>query len=155
MSLDSVRAELARLAPELSIIDEGRSTATVLEAAEVHGVEPDQIAKTLCVDVGGRIVLVVMAGTARLDNRRAREALGGKPRFLGPEAVLEATSHPVGGVCPFGLPAPLPVYCDESLQAFEEIIPAAGSITASVRMTPQRLVDLTGGLWVHVRQDVK
>ncbi|GBR16324.1 MULTISPECIES: YbaK/EbsC family protein [Asaia] len=155
MSLDSVRDELARLAPELAIIDDGLSTATVLEAAEVHKVAPDQIAKTLCVDTGGRIVLVVMAGTARLDNRRAREALGGKPRFLGPEAVLEVTSHPVGGVCPFGLPAPLPVYCDESLLQFEEIIPAAGSITASVRMTPLKLAELTKGVWVHVRQDEK
>lgn len=152
MSLESVRAELARLAPDLTIVDDGRSTATVLEAAAVHGVAPDQIAKTLCVEAGGRIALVVMAGTAKLDNRRAREVLGGKPRFLGAEAVMDATSHPVGGVCPFGLPSPLPIYCDLSLQAFGEIIPAAGAVTASIRLSPSRLIALTGGVWVNVRQ---
>lgn len=153
MSLESVTRDLALRAPDLTIIRQDASTATVQEAAAVHGVAPDQIAKTLCVDVGNRIVMVVMAGTARLDNKRARAALGGKPRFLGPEAVLEATTHPVGGVCPFGLPSPLPVYCDESLLRFEMIIPAAGDINASVILTPRRLHELTQGIWVHVRQD--
>ena len=48
--------------------------------------------------------------------------------------VVEATSHPVGGVCPFGLPAPLPVYCDVSLREFDEVVPAAGATNAAVRL---------------------
>jgi prolyl-tRNA editing enzyme YbaK/EbsC (Cys-tRNA(Pro) deacylase) len=64
--------------------------------------------------------------------------------------VLSATSHPVGGVCPFGLTAPLTVYCDVSLQAFEEVVPAAGATNAAVRLSPSRLAELTAAEWVDV-----
>jgi len=154
MSLESVKADLAQRAPDLSVIVTSSSTATVEEAAATHGVEPDQIAKTLGVKVGSgsnaRTVLVVMAGTKRLDNRLTKEALGGRPRFLNGEEVLALTSHPPGGVCPFGLPEPLPVYCDDSLRAFEQIIPAGGATNASVVLTPQRLAELTSATWVRV-----
>ena len=52
--------------------------------------------------------------------------------MLGPEDVLRLTSHAVGGVCPFGLPAPLTIYCDVSLKIYDEVIPAGGSTHASV-----------------------
>ena len=82
MSLDSVRADLAAKAPDLTITVTEQSSATVALAAEALGVEPGQIAKTLSVRVGERVVLVVTKGTARLDNKKAREALGGgcRPR---------------------------------------------------------------------------
>ncbi|GAP23176.1 YbaK/EbsC family protein [Gluconobacter sp. NFX36] len=154
MSLESVKADLATRAPDLSVVVTSSSTATVEEAAATHGVEPDQIAKTLGVKVGSgpnaRTVLVVMAGTKRLDNRLTKETLGGRPRFLNGEEVLALTSHPPGGVCPFGLPEPLPVYCDDSLRAFEQIIPAGGATNASVILTPQRLAELTSATWVKV-----
>jgi prolyl-tRNA editing enzyme YbaK/EbsC (Cys-tRNA(Pro) deacylase) len=62
------------------------------------------------------------------------------------------TSHPVGGVCPFGLPQPLPIYCDRSLERFEEVVPAAGATNAAVRLSPRRLAELTGAEWVDVCQ---
>jgi len=152
VSPDSVRAELAVKAPDLEIVSGKESTATVEEAASVHGVAPGQIAKTLCVQVGERVVLVVLPGTGRLDNKRTKAALGGKPRFLDAETVMARTSHPVGGVCPFGLPEVLPVYCDVGLRAFETVIPAAGAVNASVILTPERLGELTGAEWVDVVQ---
>ena len=54
------------------------------------------------------------------------------------------------GVCPFGLPSALPVYCDVSLRAFGEVVPAAGSINSAVRITPARMVELTRAEWVDV-----
>jgi prolyl-tRNA editing enzyme YbaK/EbsC (Cys-tRNA(Pro) deacylase) len=117
------------------------------------GVEPGQIAKTLSVRVGDRVVLVVTKGTARLDNKKARDALGGKPRMLGADEVVALTGHPVGGVCPFGLATPLQVYCDVSLKEFAEVWPAAGSVNSSVRMSPARMAELTGASWVDVCQE--
>jgi len=152
MSLESVRADLAAKAPDLVITVTDKSSATVVLAAEALGVEPGQIAKTLSVRVGDRVVLVVTKGTARLDNKKAREALGGKPRMLGAEEVVALTGHPVGGVCPFGLATPLQVYCDVSLQEYAEVWPAAGSINSSVRVTPARMAELTGATWVDVAQ---
>ncbi|MGN6124469.1 MAG: YbaK/EbsC family protein [Sphingomonas oligoaromativorans] len=150
MSLDSVRAFLAGKAPDIAIIDQGASTATVSEAAQALGVEPGQIAKTLSIRIGDAVMLIVARGDARLDNRKTKDILGGRPRMLGTEDVEALTGHPVGGVCPFGLATPLPVYCDISLKDFGEVYPAAGSRTSSVRLTPDRLAELVGATWVDV-----
>ncbi|MEA3003752.1 MAG: hypothetical protein QOH81_2540 [Sphingomonadales bacterium] len=150
MSLESVRAWLAEHAPDLAIVDNGMSTATVAEAAQALGVEPARIAKTLAVRVRDETFLLVTRGDARLDNAKTKAAFGGRPRMLGPEEILAATGHPVGGVCPFGLASPLPVYCDLSLRDYDEVFPAAGSLTSSVRVTPERLASLVARGWVDV-----
>ncbi|MFD1105042.1 YbaK/EbsC family protein [Sphingobium olei] len=150
MSEESVRAFLADHAPDIAIIDQGVSTATVADAAAALGVEPARIAKTLSLRIGEQVVLLCARGDARLSNGKAKAALGAKPRMLGGHEVEEITGHPVGGVCPFGLATPLPVYCDISLQAFETVFPAAGSRTASVELTPDRLAALTGAQWVDI-----
>lgn len=150
MSLESVRADLAARAPDLAILEHEGSTATVAAAAAAHGVAPGRIAKTLSLRVGGRVLLLVVRGDARLDNRKAKDTFGGKASMLGGDEVEAATGHPVGGVCPFGLPEPLPIYLDVSLRAFDEVIPAAGSRSSSIRIAPDRLAALTGGAWVDV-----
>ena len=153
MSLESVRAFFAEKAPDIAIIELDTSTATVALAAEAHGVEPGRIAKTLSLRVGERTVLVVARGDARLDNRKLKEALGGKAKMLGAEEVVELTGHPVGGVCPFGLASPLPVYCDVSLRAFDEVLPAAGALHSAVRIASERLASLVEADWVDVCQE--
>ena len=150
MSFESVRAWLAEHAPELPIIEVAESTATVATAAAALGVEPGRIAKTLAVRVDGTNFLVVARGDARLDNARTKAEFGGRPRMLGPEETLALTGHPVGGVCPFGLAMPLPVYLDRSLQPFDIVYPAAGSLNSSVEVTPERLFELVAERWVDV-----
>lgn len=147
MSLDTVRADLRERAPDLTVMVTPDSTATVELAAAVHGVAPGQIAKTLAIRVGDREFLLVTRGDARLNNQKAKAAFGGRPRMLGAEDVLRLTSHAVGGVCPFGLPAPLTIYCDVSLRIYDEVIPAGGDTHASVRLPLSRLAELCGGQW--------
>lgn len=150
MSLASVRAFFAEKAPDIAVLELETRTATVAEAAAAHGVAPAQIAKTLSLRVGEQLVLLVTRGDARLDNRKAKAVLGGKVRMLDLAEVEAATGHPVGGVCPFGLIAPLPVYCDVSLKAFDEVVPAAGSTHSAVRIAPERMAALTAAAWVDV-----
>ena len=152
MSLESVRAFFAANAPDIAIVETVGSSSTVILAAEAHGVEPAQIAKTICLRVGDRTMLIVASGTARLDNRKFKDTFGGKGRMLDAEEVLAVTSHPVGGVCPFGLPAPLPIYCDISLKQFGEVVPAAGSTNSAVHIPTERLVEITRAEWVDVCQ---
>ena len=152
MSLESVRAYFAQHAPDIEIIVTEASSATVMLAAEAHGVQPEQIAKTICLRVGDRIMLIVAKGTARLDNRKFKDRFGGKARMLDADEVVAATSHPVGGVCPFGLPSPLPIYCDVSLRPFDEVVPAAGATNAAVRISPERMATLTKAEWIDVCQ---
>lgn len=70
--------------------------------------------------------------------------------MLPPEEVTAITGHPVGGVCPFGLATPLPVYFDVQLKAFEEVVPAAGSTHSAMRINPLRMADLVDAEWVDV-----
>ena len=150
MSAESVLAWLAEHAPDLALIEHSRSTATVAEAAEVIGVAPGRIAKTLALRVADEIILLVTRGDARLDNALCKAELGGRPRMLDAEATLAATGHAVGGVCPFGLATQLPIVADRSLLAYPTVFPAAGSLTSSVEIAPQRLAELIGARWVTI-----
>lgn len=150
MSLESVRAFLAAYAPDLNVLEQPESTATVAQAAAGHGVDPAQIAKTLALRVGAQVLLLVTRGDARLDNQKAKACFGGRVKMLPGEEVIALTGHPVGGVCPFGLSTALPVYCDISLQAFAEVLPAAGSINSAIRISPMRMAELVQATWVDV-----
>lgn len=150
MTVETVRAFLAAAAPDIQIVELAASTATVELAAAGHGVAPAQIAKTLSLKIKDRVVLVVTCGDARLNNKKIKEALGGKAKMLASDEVAALTGHPVGGVCPFGLATPLPVYCDVSLKTFDEVIPAAGSTNSALRIAPLRMAELVKAEWVDV-----
>lgn len=150
MSLQTVRQFFADRAPDIEIIELNQSTATVALAAAAHNVAPGQIAKTLSLKVKDEVILVVAKGDARLDNKKLKSAFGAKARMLSSDEVVTWTGHPVGGVCPFGLENPLTVYCDISLKTFEEVLPAAGATHSAVRISPQRLAELTDATWIDV-----
>lgn len=152
MSLQSVRDFFAARQLDIPIIELEVSTATVALAAEAHGVEAGRIAKTLAFRInGGQAILLVARGDARIDNRKFKDCFG-KGKMLPAEEVVELTGHPVGGVCPFGLANDLPIYLDQSLQAFDEVLPAAGAIHSAVRLSPALLAEITAGQWVDVCQ---
>lgn len=152
MSLETVKAFFAEKAPDLHIIELETSTATVALAAQAHGVEPGQIAKTLSFKVKDDAILIVTRGDARIDNRKFKDQFATKPRMLDAESVFELTGHPVGGVCPFGLASNMAIYCDISLKAYQEVVPAAGSINSAVRINTERLAELTNAQWIDVCQ---
>jgi len=150
MSLESVRGWLAANAPDLRLIEVEETTATVDTAAKALGVLPGMIAKTLAVRAGDHLFLLVARGDARLDNRKCKDEFGQRPRMLGADETFELTGHQVGGVCPFGLENPLPVYLDESLKAFEVVYPAGGSLNTSVEIPLDRLFGLVADRWVDL-----
>ncbi|MEI6572382.1 MAG: YbaK/EbsC family protein [Alphaproteobacteria bacterium] len=155
MSLDSVRAFFSHYAPDIDIIVTEASSATVSEAAAAHNALPEQIAKTLGVWLKNEIVLIVMSGTARLDNRKFKDRFSEKPRMVDAAEITARTSHPVGGVCPFGLAEPLKIYADESLKRFDIVIPAAGATNAAVKIAPHRLATLVNAEWIDLaKQEV-
>jgi prolyl-tRNA editing enzyme YbaK/EbsC (Cys-tRNA(Pro) deacylase) len=124
MSLQSVRSFLAVHAPDIEILQTTTSTATVALAAAAHGVAPAQI----------------------------EDRFAAKAKMLDAVEVEAATGHPVGGVCPFGLPRPLKIFADVSLRAFDVVVPAAGDTHAALRITPERLAALAGAEWIDVAQ---
>ena len=152
MTVASVRAFFAAHQVDMPIIELQENTATVALAAQAHGVEPGRIAKTLAFRLAdGKVFLLVARGDARIDNAKFKAAFG-KGKMLSLDDVEALTGHPVGGVCPFGLATPLPVYLDRSLQAFDEVLPAAGSVNSALRISPQQMAELTQGQWVDACQ---
>jgi prolyl-tRNA editing enzyme YbaK/EbsC (Cys-tRNA(Pro) deacylase) len=150
VSLDSVKRFFVQHAPDIQVIELETSTATVALAAAAYRVEPGQIAKTLSLRVGKGVILIITRGDVRLDNQKFKTRFRDKPRMLDARDVEAETGHPVGGVCPFGLAKPIPVYCDLSLRSFDEVLPAAGATNAAVRISPARLAMLVNAEWVDV-----
>ena len=152
LSLQSVRDFFLARGLDIPIIELETSTATVELAAQAHRVEPGRIAKTLAFRLAdGRVVILVASGSTRIDHRKFKAAFG-RGRMLSADEVVALTGHPVGGVCPFGLPRPIPVYLDASLRAFDEVLPAAGAVHSAVRISPATLAEVTDGQWVDVCQ---
>ena len=152
MSIASVRAFFQAHQIDMPIVELESITSTVALAAQAHGVEPGRIAKTLAFKLAdGKVFLLVARGDARIDNAKFKAAFG-KGKMLALEEVEALTGHPVGGVCPFGLATPLPVYLDRSLLAFDEVLPAAGSVNSALRISPQFMAEMTQGQWVDACQ---
>ena len=140
MSVEKVREHLKSFGFEDRIMEFDISTATVAEAAETLGVIPARIAKTLSFkDEEHGCILVLMAGDAKVDNKKYRAQFGVKPHMLSHEEALEFTGHAVGGVCPFGVNPGVPVYLDESLKRFETVYPAAGTPSSAVHLSLEEL----------------
>jgi prolyl-tRNA editing enzyme YbaK/EbsC (Cys-tRNA(Pro) deacylase) len=72
--------------------------------------------------------------------------------MLSAEETFEATGHAVGGVCPFGLKTPLPIYLDKSLRAFSVMYPAGGESNSAVPIAVDELAAVTGGQWADISE---
>ena len=112
MSMEKARAHLAKYGLEDRIIELEQSSATVALAAEALGCAPEHIAKTLSFVSGESAILILAAGTARIDNAKFKARFGMKAKMLPAEVVEETIGHGVGGVCPFGVNSGIPVYLD-------------------------------------------
>ena len=150
MSVEAVRAHLARYGLSERIVVCETSSATVELAAAVVGCEPARIVKTLSFEAGDRCVLVAASGDARVDNAKYKARFGVKAKMLKPDEAPQRTGHAVGGVCPFAVKDGVEVYLDESIRRFDWVYPAAGASDAVARLTVSELERASGGTWVDV-----
>lgn len=155
MSLESVKAHFKQWNRDSDVMEFESSSATVEQVAETIGVQPAQIAKTLSFrGKEDKAILVVMAGDAKIDNKKFRHTFELKARMLSPDEVLEQTGHAVGGVCPFGLANDLDVYLDISLKRFDFVFPACGSPNSAIKLSCEELFEYSSAKeWVNVCKD--
>lgn len=151
MSLEKAEQYLEHKGMLDRVIRLKESTATVAEAAEALDVEPGMIAKTMSFLQDGQAVLILTEGTARIDNRKYKDAFHMKAKMIPFEEVEQWTGHVPGGVCPFGIRDGVEVYLDESLRQFETVYPAAGDDHSAVRLSVDELEQIAGAKgWVDV-----
>ncbi len=151
MSVTKVKEYLKKYGREADVIELQESSATVELAAQALGCEPKRIAKTLSFEADGRIILIVTAGDAKIDNPHYKEKFSCKARMLPADEVEERIGHAVGGVCPFAVKEQVEVYLDVSLKRFETVFPAAGSSNSAICLTIPELEEYSAYRdWIDV-----
>ncbi|MCY1158730.1 MAG: aminoacyl-tRNA deacylase [Citricoccus sp.] len=115
------------------------------EAAEVLGLEPAEVFKTLMVQLpDGTLAAAVVPVSGTLDLRAAAAALGVKKVALADPAVAERrTGYVVGGISPVGQRHPVPTVVDASALDLPRIHVSAGQRGLEVRLAPEDLVAVT------------
>lgn len=139
MSLVSVRNYFKKWNMEDRIQEFPISSATVEEAAVAVGCQEKEIAKTMAFKIEDKVILIVMAGDAKIDNPKYKAQYHKKAAMVKGDEVEEITGHPVGGVCPFAISEDIAVYLDKSLQRFEHVYPACGSKNSAIRLSLNEL----------------
>ena len=137
--IEKVKEYLKRFKMDGKIVELPASSATVELAAKALSVEPCRIAKTLSFRAGDKVVLVVAAGDARVDNRKFKEFFGAKAKMLSADEAETLVGHAVGGVCPFAVNEGVGVYLDVSLKRFKTVFPACGSSNSAIELAPGEL----------------
>jgi len=128
-------------------------TKTAADAAAAIGVDVGQIVKSLIFSVDGEIVLAYVSGANQLDERKLAAAAGGsRCGRVDADAVRAATGFPIGGVPPFGHVSHLRVFVDPDLLRYDEVWAAAGTWNDVFALTPQALVDASGGVVVDLKR---
>ncbi len=139
MSLERVKEYFKTKGIDNRIQELEISSATVPLAAKALGCEECRIAKTLSFHVNEKVVLIVAAGDAKIDNAKYKARFGTKAKMLSLEEAEPLIGHAVGGVCPFALNAGIETYLDVSLKRFQTVFPACGSANSAIELTLEEL----------------
>ena len=150
MRIDEVKRQLEAFGVLDGYREFATSSATVELAAAAAGCEPGRIAKTLSFKTAEGPIVIVVMGTARIDNRKFKDQFKEKAKFPQGEEVESLIGHPIGGVCPFAVNEGVRVFLDLSLKAFDPVYPAAGAPNNAVCLSLADLERVTGGTWVDV-----
>ena len=152
MSIERVREYFKGFGIEDRMLEFDVSSATVELAAQALGCEGKRIAKTLSFHVDGKVVLIVAAGDAKIDNPKYKGYFHTKAKMLSYDEAESLIGHAVGGVCPFAVNDNVEVYLDESLRRFETVFPAVGSSNSAIELTPDELEKYSTNFvaWVDV-----
>ena len=155
MAIEQVKAYLKGYGLADRIREFEESSATVELAAHAVGVEPARIAKSLSFKKEDHALIIVVAGDARIDNRKYKDTFGMKAKMLTAEEVEAYTGHQIGGVCPFANPESAEVYLDDSMKRFETVYPAAGSANSAAKLSLEELMQCSRAKgWVDVCKDL-
>ena len=144
-------ASEAGLRIEVERFPEG--TRTAADAARAVGCEVAQIVKSLVFLADASPILARASGANRVDPGRLREAMdAGEVRRADGHEARAATGFAIGGIPPFGHERPLTVLIDRDLLAHDRLWAAAGLPDAVFAITPDALVQASGGRVVELAE---
>lgn len=151
MAIEKVREYFEKWDIEDRILEFDVSSATVELAAQAVGCKEERIAKTLSFIIDDKVILIVAAGDAKIDNKKYKAEFKTKSKMVSPDEALELIGHSIGGVCPFGINDGVVVYLDKSLKRFTTVYPACGSSNSAIELTIEELEKYSNySSWVDV-----
>jgi Cys-tRNA(Pro)/Cys-tRNA(Cys) deacylase len=125
-----------------------------LEAAQVLGVEPEQVFKTLLVDVDGALVVGIVPVTGKLDLKALAAAAGGKKAEMAdPKLAERRTGYVVGGISPIGQKMRHTTVVDETAELFDTVYVSGGRRGFDIELAPADLVRVTGATVAAIARD--
>jgi Cys-tRNA(Pro)/Cys-tRNA(Cys) deacylase len=125
-----------------------------LEAAQVLGVPPEQVYKTLMTTVDGVLTVAVVPVTGMLDLKALAQAVGGKKAAMADRAAAErGTGYVVGGISPLGQRSAHPTVLDETVELFDTVFVSGGRRGLDVELAPADLARLTGAVLAPIAKD--
>jgi Cys-tRNA(Pro) deacylase len=123
-------------------------TPTVAVAAEVAGVEPEQIVKSVLFMADGEPVLVLACGTSRIAWKRLADHLGisrKKLKTADATQVLEITGYVVGSVSPIGQRHKLRTIVEAAIPTLETVLAGGGELNALMKIETAELLRVVQG----------
>lgn len=151
-SVERVRAALVAAGHADTITAFPEGTRTAQDAANAVGCEVAQIAKSIVLRAGERVVLVIASGANRVDTRKIAALIGQPVKSADGRWVRDVTGFAIGGVSPVGHTASPRIFIDEDLLALDPVWAAAGTPQHVFRTSPMDLVRMTGGEVADVKE---
>ena len=135
MSLEKVKEYFKQYNIENRIKELDETSATCFLAAKALETEERRIAKSMGFLVKDTPIIIVTSGDMKIDNSKYKHLFSVKAKMLTAEELIEFIGHPAGGVCPFAVKENVKIYLDISLQRFQTVFPACGSINSAIELT--------------------
>jgi len=115
-----------------------------LEAAEALGLDPEQVFKTLLVEVDGKLAVGVVPVGKQLDLKAIAAAAGGKKAVMAdPAAAERTTGYVVGGISPIGQKRALPTVVDSTATGHPTVYVSGGRRGLDIGLSPADLITVT------------
>lgn len=125
-----------------------------LEAAAAIGVDPEQVFKTLCAYVDGKLCVGIVPVSGKLDLKGLAAAFGGKKAEMAPPADAErVTGYVVGGISPIGQKKALPTALDETAELFDVVYVSGGRRGLDIGLAPADLMRITNAVVAPIAKD--
>ena len=151
MSIEKVRDYFKTKGIDERIQEFEVSSATVALAAKALHCEESRIAKTLSFHMGEKVILIVAAGDAKIDNTKYKARFGTKAKMLSFNEAEPLVGHAIGGVCPFAVNAGVETYLDVSLKRFKTVFPACGNPNSAIELSLEELEEYSDFIkWIDV-----
>ncbi|WP_368488005.1 YbaK/EbsC family protein [Clostridium sp. BJN0013] len=136
------------------VVEREQIGATVEQAAESIGCKPEHIAKTMAFFLDEKAVLIVMAGYAKIDNKKYKSCFHQKAKMIPGELVEAYIWHVPGAICPFAVNEGVRTFLDVSLKRFDIIYTVGGNLNSTVKLSLEELeTHSSSSGWVDVCKD--